>query len=423
MKIKIKRQHKVSFKNIAMVIALFCVASSALLEHVSIPIPAFSAVKFPLLYVGGICILTRAKLFLNTYRKKKYFFLLLTLAALCVLLLLTAYFNRDPLVGTNPMRTTVRLVLYLVELFLVAIWIAEEGRCKFAMNFLFWYVLILVAATDFLFFTRILVFNPGKYENYLVGTKFSVAYMHMNLLTLWFIRNNLQLYRPGKAKRFILLGIPLILAVAIRVNCMTGVVGCLALFLLFLLWNTRFQKNFMYFGSPVLLWGALIISVVFPFIAERIVSIPVISYVVENLFERDATLTGRLAIFRTFIPSMREHWLWGYGYGNGNAVSEWLFRCANAQNAQLQWILQAGLPVMLLLNMIMTIIIKQMAISSRQKQIMPMAILVYVYIFLGMVETTFSLSFFLWVACIFMHANEMPTTNTLKIPDQHIESL
>lgn len=178
------------------------------------------------------------------------------------------------------------------------------------------------------------------------------------------------------------------------------------LVVLFLMLNTRFQRKFVRFSSPVLLWLFLIGSVVFPFLAERIVSIPVITHIVESVLERDATLTGRLGIFRTFGTKMSGQWMWGFGFGNGNAAAERLFRCANAQNAQLQWILQSGLPGILLINVLMTLIIKQLSGSSRQRQIMPLMILVYVYIIMGTVETTFNMSFFMWLACIFMHVNE-----------------
>lgn len=406
MKIKIRKLKRIPFDDFMLFLALLAVYSTALLEHVSVPIPTFSAVKFPILYVGGLCLFTQVNLFLRNYKKRKYFYLLAVLFLFCAALGCSAYANRVPVIGINPTRITLRIVLYLIELFLLVIWVSETGKSKYAINVLFWYILILVLVTDVLFFTRLIVFKSGRFENYLVGTKFTVAYMHMNLLTLWFTKNNLQLYREGKSKRFVFLAIPIILAVSIRVDCMTGVLGCLVLFVLFMMLNTKFQKKFLYFGSPVLLWAFLVGSVLFPFLAERIVSIPFVSHIVEDILGRDPTLTGRLLIFRTFGDKMSGHWLWGYGYGNGNMASEWLFRCANAQNAQLHWILQSGLIATILIGVMMTVIIKQMSKSARQRSIMPLAILVYVYIILGTVETTFNMSFFLWLACIFMHVNE-----------------
>jgi O-antigen ligase len=145
--------------------------------------------------------------------------------------------------------------------------------------------------------------------------------------------------------------------------------------------------------------------VVFPFIAGNIVSIPAVSYLIENIFGRDSSLTGRLGIFAVFADGMQGHWLWGYGFGNGNPAAERLFGCANAQNAILQWILQAGIPATLLLIVMMMLIFGQLRGIQNRKQLMPLIILVYAYIILGTVETTFNMSFIMWLAIIFIQAN------------------
>lgn len=405
MKLRIKIPKRIPLENLAFFLALFCVASYALLEHVSISISAFSMLKFPLLYVGGICLLTQLKLFLGNFRKRRYFFVLLSVFLLCAVVMISALANGNPTFGTNPLRATVRFVLFLMELFLLAIWISESGRAPYTMNFLFWYTLILVILTDVLFFTRAMVFYSGRHENYLVGTKFSVCYIHMDLLTLWFVRNNLKSLREFKTKRFLFWTIPFILAISIRVDCITGIIGCIALFVFFMMLNTSVQRQFLRFASPSLLLVFLVASVVFPFVAESIVSIPVVKYLIESVFSRDSSLTGRLGIFGVFADGMQGHWLWGYGFGNGNAAAERLFHCANAQNAILQWILQAGIPVTVLIVLLMMRIFEQLRGSEKQKKIMPMIILVYVYIILGTVETTFNMSFFLWLALIFIHVN------------------
>lgn len=405
MKLRIKLHRKVSLEALTLFLAVFCICSYALLEHVSVSISVFSAVKFPLLIVGGLCLLTKTSLLFGNIKKKKYFYILSSLILLCGGLVIVAVVNRIPTIGTDPMRATIRLVLFLIELFWLMIWIAETGKEKYIMNFLFCYVLILAIATDVLFFTRAIVFYSGRHENYLIGTKFSVAYLHMDLLTLWFVRNNMRLYREGKTKWFAFLATLFILAVSIRVDCMTGAIGCIALCIFFMMLNTRLQKQFMRFRSPGLLLLFLLASVIFPFIAERIMSIPAVGYLVTSILGRDDTLTGRLGIFGSFGDKMEGHWLQGYGFGNGNAAAEWLFACANAQNALLQWVLQVGVPVTFLLIVFMLLIFRQLSKSPKQKQILPMVVLVYVYIVLGLVETTLNMSFILWLALIFMHVN------------------
>lgn len=405
MKIRTKMRTKVKAENIFFNMTLFCVSSYALLEHSSIALPFFSLIKYPLLLVGGMSLLYAANIILKNFRKKKYFYVLMAVAAFCAMLVLTAFANRSPRIGSNPMYSTVRLILYLIELFLLAVWAAEAGKSEQVMDFVFHYVLILVLITDLLFFTRILVFYSGRHEIYIVGTKFSVSYLHMNLVTLWFVHKNMRLSREAITKRRIFLLIIFVLAVSIRVDCMTGVIGCVALMVFFAMLNTRVQRQFVRFTHPLFLFLVLIASAAFPFVAEKLLSLPVIRYVIEELFGRSSTLTGRLSIYIEFFERTKGNLLWGFGYGNGNAVSERLFGVANAQNAILQWVLQVGVPTTLALCTLMLLIFGQMFKSNKQREIMPLAVLIIVYIIMGTVETTFNMSFIMWFAFIFMNTN------------------
>lgn len=405
MKIRTRIRTRLNAEDIFFLIALFCVSSFALLEHSGIALPIFSFIKYPLLLVGGVSLLYALNTLLRSFRKKKYFYVLMTVAAFCALLVLTALANRSPRIGSDPAHHTLRLILYIVELFALVIWAAETGRSKQVMDFLFRYVLVLVIITDFLFFTRIMVFYSGRHEIYIVGTKFSVSYMHMNLITLWFVHKNMKLGRDAKTKRRVFLLTLFILAVSLRVDCMTGVVGCVALMIFFAMLNTKVQRQFVRFTHPLFLLLFLVGSVVFPFVAEKILSLPAVQYVIEELFGRDSTLTGRLSVFLEFFEKTRGQLLWGYGYGNGNAVSESLFGVANAQNALLQWTLQVGIPTTMVLCTLMLAIFGQLIRSSRQRELMPLAVLIIVYTILGTVETTFNMSFIMWFALIFMNVN------------------
>lgn len=412
MKLRIQTRKRVSVDTLLMGITAICVCYYAFLENASISIPLISYIKMPMMYLGGICILLRLFPLLRAIRKRRYFFIFTALFLLCGMLLLTVYFNRNTRIGDSPLRSTVRLVLYLVELFFLMVWAAETGRSKFLLDFLFYGILLMTAVSDFLMFSRLVVFWDGRFETYLVGTKFSVSYFHMNLLTLWFLRNRDRLTSDRKAKRVIILGVPYLAFVSIYVDCMTGVLGCVVLLVLFLLLNTQVQRKLMRFNSPVLLTLCLLASVVFPFVAEAVVSIPAVTYFLEEVMARDTTLTGRMNIFSAFGRKMEDHWLWGYGYGNGNVVSESLFGYANAQNALLQWILQIGIPATGLLVLLMVMIFHQLYQSRNQKRSMAFVALIYVYIIMGTIETTFNMSFLLWFALIFMLVNEKQEPNS-----------
>ena len=408
MKIKLRTRKKIKLETILLHLAVFCVVTFALIEDASIHIPVVSMIKMPLMYIGGVCILPQLPKLLPLWRKKRYFYLLLTLLVICGLLIFSAYYNRATRIGNPPMRTTIRLVLYLLELFFLMMWLAERGSSQFFLKYLFRYVLILTLATDALLFTGIMQSWAGSEHAFLVGTKFTVSYFHMNLLTLWFVQKRQQLVSDRKAKRIIWLGVPLVTLVSVYINCITGIVGCLVLLVLFLLMNTKVQNTLMRLSSPVLLLLCLAVSLLFPFVADGITSLPVVRHVLTTVFGRDASLTGRLNIFEIFGAEMQGHWQWGFGFGNGNAASVRLWGYANAQNALLNWILQVGIPITVLLVLLMVIIFRQIGKMSDKRPCMPFVVLLYVYIILGSVEITFSMTFLLWLAIIVLLINEKP---------------
>ena len=154
--------------------------------------------------------------------------------------------------------------------------------------------------------------------------------------------------------------------------------------------------------SQAVLLVALAVSALFPFVAEQIMSLSVVEKFVMNILDRGSDLTGRINIYASFFSKMEGYWLWGYGFGNGNVVATRLFGYANAQNALLQWVLQIGLPGTGLLVYLMCTIFKRLKDRYTVDKAMPLIFLIYLYIILGMVETTFSMSFLLWLALIFM---------------------
>lgn len=406
MRLRIRVSKRTTTERFLLSMALFCISSFALLEHVSISVPMFSSLKMPLLYLGGIFLLTKLLFILKQLRKKRLFSVFSVVLIMSVLLLFSAQFNKNPVIGESPISDTNRLILYLLELFLLMIWVSQTQSSQFVLKFLFRYVLILAIVTDILLFTKLLTFSDGHFETYLIGTKFSVCYLHMNLLTLWYCLKQNFSYQDRTTKRIIWLGIPFITLVSIYVDCVTGILGCLMLLVLFWLLNTKLQKKLIKFCSPVTMSLFLLASVIFPFVAEQVLSTPAIAYIIEDVFGRDVTLTGRLNIFEIFGDRMQGHWMWGFGWGNGNAVSVALFGYENSQNALLQWFLQAGVPAALLFVTLMLLIMRQHHKSANRLRNMPFVLLIYIYIVLGTIETTYSMSFLMWFAVIFMLTNE-----------------
>lgn len=409
MKIRIPIRTHMSVENIRYFLALLCLSSYALLEHVSVSIPVFSPVKYILLYLAGICSIFEVLLVYRNIRKIKYFYTGLHLLLLIGTLFLSAYMNRNPVIGSSPVYGTVRLILYLVELFVMVIWTAESGRVEYVIRFLFRYLLILVAITDVVLLTRWLQFSSGGHSTYLLGTKFTVAYRHIELFALWLMCDRERFLYLRRKKRWVIPMAVFIVTISYVIDCMTGVLGIVGFLWLYLFVDKKRQTRIEQFSSPVVLGLALLCSAFAAFVIDGIVTNPIVEYVIEELLHRDTTLTGRVFIFNMFGKKMAGHWLFGFGFGNGNVAANWLFRYANAQNALLQWILQTGILAVMLLCLWMCRIFYQLHNSRAYRQITPIVVLLYVFVVLGTIETTFNMAFIFWFALILMHICETQT--------------
>lgn len=405
---RLKLPKSFTLNDVFVYVALLCVSSYALLEHMSISIGAFSSLKLPMMYLGMICLVTQIKPIGRCIFRRNQFKMLLTLAVFCVMLVISMFVNRDAAFGESPLRNTFRLLLYLVELFLLMIVLAETGRGKAAISFLFWYVAAITLINDVLMFSGFIRFGTGRFETYLVGSKFSVSYLHMYLLTLWAIRSKWQSRKHRLSKWMVLLAAAYIVGMAVRVDCMTGIIGCAALVILFGMVDSKRRSRLLRFTSPMILMLTLVASVVFVLLVDMILELPFVQFIIEDVLGRDLTLTGRTNIYNVYFKTMEGRMLWGVGFGGANEASVSLFGYENVQNALLQWVLQVGIPATVGLAAVMYQAFRQIHRKKlhNMNMILPLVALIYMYVILGTVETTFNMAFIMWIALIFMLANE-----------------
>ena len=408
MKIQLHFRRRLALEDIRFYICALCVLSYALLEHMSIGIPWFSGMKMPLLYIAGLCALPEINLILKKFRIRKYFYVTSATIVLCGFLFLSAYMNKAPRFGVVPYRNTYRLILYIAELLILTFWVSEKGWFHRILQLTFGYVLLIVLVVDVMIFADIDLLGMKENDIYIIGTKFSVVYMHMNLLSLWLVRMQDQLTFSGWQRARLIAGGVAALIVTFRVNCMSGVLGCVMLLLL--LWRTQHGKRLTrkLLCSPRMLLLFAVASVLFVFVVQVLISIPAVSYFIESVLGRNNNLSGRVQIYEMFSGKMQGHWLFGFGMGNANAAAMALFGYANAQNAILQWVLQTGMLVTVLLVALIVLVFDRLYKNQNLQKMMPMVALIYVYITLGTVETTFSMSFILWVFMLLMYVNQPP---------------
>lgn len=389
-------------------VALFCISTYAFFEDMSISIVAFSSMKLPLLYVGFACLVFQIKTIFRCVLKKKRFYTLAALALFCVMLVIVMFFNFDVDVGASPFRYTLRLLLFLTESFLLMIVIAETGRGNAALRFLLWYLLVIVIVNDILMFTGLIRFTDTKRESYFVGTKFSVSYLHMYLLTAWLACRKYKQKQDRYPWWVVVLLASYIVLVAIRTDCMTGVLGCIVLVALSVMMEKRRWTAIIRFSSPWIMLAALLTSVIFAFVAELIMEIPLFRFVVEDVLKRDASITGRTYLYQMYVENLEGNWLTGYGYGNGNTAAVELFGYQTMQNGLLQWVLEIGVPstIALVVLIIQTFFVINDAMPDRKRRYMPLLALIYTFVVLGTVEANFNMAFIMWITIAYMMATE-----------------
>lgn len=390
-------------------IAFICILSYALLENVSIPISEFAYYKRPLLIIAALCIVGMINYIYPYLLKKEYFFGLCLVLMFITMLWYSTITNMNTTYGYSPIAATINMTLFIVELFLLAIVIAEYGYVERIFLLSFKYIIILLIVTDVLMFTGMVTFTDGLFETYLIGTKFDISYLHIFAVAFYLLNR-----RPGfgfRARHIFLTMFfsALVILLAIRVDCMTGVIGSVLLVVLMVVFNTFTDSALTFFSKTWVLILFIVGSGIVSFLFEQLVAAPIVGDFIVNVLGRQITLTGRTDIYSLFMLKVGGNFNWGYGLGSAYTTSMSLFGYADAQNALLQWILQIG--IIPCLFMISGFVGSFKGINRDEDLIliMPIIALVYVFICLGTVEITYNMNFFYLIALLFAwsHRKEM----------------
>lgn len=387
-------------------IALICVASYAILENVGISIDNFGNIRRPLLFMAAFCLIPLIGSIIKKLKRKEYFLFCMILFIFLGTFSYSTLINRDTVSGSGVVYATINLFLYIIELFILMIYAAENNKVQSVFNLIFRYALLITIITDVIIFTGIVHFTDGAFETYLIGTKFSVVYLHIYLLAFYLLKYSFgKLLSPRQIVMLIILSF-MAICVSIRIDCNTGIIGSMLLVVFVLIFWIYRDKVLKAFSSPLLFLVFIFGSGIIAFLLERIIQTPAITNLITNTLERDLTLTGRTEIFSLYTLKMAGHWLWGYGYGNAYTVSMGLFGYADAQNALLQWILQVGIIPIIFLVLLWANIMHHVSMRKDLIKIMPIIALIYVFIILGTVEITYSMNFFLWMGLLFMWSHQ-----------------
>lgn len=349
---------------------------------------SYNPIRYFLLVAVAMMILSNIRiLFRKTYRE-----LNVSIAFFCLATLVVSYINRNGYTGRNPFLAAVVFVATLIEFVITVEIFCQREEIQNLIRVFYRMTLLVVMLTDFLIlFTNMHLQYGG--DVFLVGTKFSVVYMHFYLISFFFADKNIELRTIRESSlNNMLLGVLLIITmtVSIKLGTATGIVGTVALLLF--LWLS--EKNIGAFLNSKSFFVALIASLLFAVFVEIILSNSMVTYIITQLLGKDITLTFRTVIYSMFPNIMKERWFWGFGYGTGYEVLM-RYGIVDAQNGIFDWIQQIGVFGTMLLAIWLCIAMKQPKnlCDINHSDVRSLTALAYVFVLLATVEITFSSKF------------------------------
>ena len=345
---------------------------------------SYNPIRYFLLVVVAMMIAPNIKILSNN----TYLGLNVGIGFFCIATLIVSYINRNGYTDRNPFLAAIVFTATLVEFTLTVEIFCQREEMQNLIKVFYRMTLLVVIATDCLIlFTTIHLQYGG--DVFLVGTKFSVIYMHFYLISFFIADKNVRLrtIRESSLNNAILvLFFIMTMIMSIELGTATGIVGTVSL-LLFLWLN---EKNIGFFLNSKSFFVALLASLLFAVFVEIILSNSVVTYIITQLLGKDVTLTFRTVIYSMLPNIMKGRWLWGFGYGTGYEV---LMRhgIVDAQNGVFDWIQQIGIFGTMLLVMWLCIAMKRPKNDYK----------IYVFVLLATVEITFSSDFLAAVVLLY----------------------
>lgn len=248
---------------------------------------------------------------------------------------INVYFNTR--LVTAIVFSTQIILFYLISNILVE----EEGFNNY-INSLFKISLFIMIPVNSLI---ILTFgngigSDGVLNLYLVGNKFSVCYLNMFTLALFYTYLNTYKKDYEDNRKIFILSFILVAGICKVIDCNTGLIGCIVLFLLILIYK-YFDKIRKYiFNEYTFIIVFILISVIFVN-RNSIINLPFIQFIITKVLHRSGTLTGRVQMYRIAIDAITSKPLLGFGI-NSTTIYDAL-GYGNPQNGLLKLLLDFGI--------------------------------------------------------------------------------
>ena len=148
--------------------------------------------------------------------------------------------------------------------------------------------------------------------------------------------------------------------------------------------------------------SSLIGGIIGSFILVGISSNSTFSYIVENIFGKDMTLSGRTYIWINSIEAINKSLVWGYGYEQDNAISMRLVKQigfgTSPHNFYLELLYNGGIILLIIVILIYLLMSKKLSEYKNLSMVKGVALSLLVISIMGIVEPQFNINLIiLWV--------------------------
>jgi len=233
---------------------------------------------------------------------------------------------------------SVQIILFYV---ISNIIVAEEGFNNYIGSLLKLSLIVMIPVNLLIIFT----FGKGigvdgVLNLYLIGNKFSVCYLNMFTLALFYTYLNIYKKDYEDNKKIFILASILVLVICKLVDCNTGLIGCIILLSLIIAYKYFDKLRKYIFNRYTFIIIFILISIVFVN-KNSIINLPFIQFLITKVLHRSGTLTGRVQMYEIAINTMLTKPLLGFGI-NCTIIYD-ILGYGNPQNGLLKLLLDFGI--------------------------------------------------------------------------------
>lgn len=294
--------------------------------------------------------------------------------------------------------TTIKYLLYYsISLFAASLYIQRISDTKYIRTLLktlfFLLLIVLIPLYREVLITPI---EKGVLTEYSFGNKFTIGYWQLFLCTLYYL---LHPYLNNTRHKYILSILVLwMIHTSIASECSTMIMGALIFMILSLLTSNAMVGRLASAKSIII--SILIFNIGFFFFVTWVLQFEVIQYFVEDILNKDLSLTGRIEIYLDIQEAFTESPWIGLGYGNAIVVAKYYTDAYDTQNGLVELFIQTGvIGVVTFLFLVYTA-----AKALEKNNITKYALVAFIYAIIGIstVEIPFKHNFIFFLLFCFI---------------------